>query len=613
MLKKNSHTKFWSSIAIISGIFTFIICFLIIANYFQINRLDPVNTEVINSLIDRLNTNSADEQLENEIRELDLLARKAYFTNRWQIKNGGYLLLIFSSILIIALQVLKYNEKISPILIDENEKTAIKEKARKWILSGGVLIAISALFVSYISYEKLGKKFESEAVSANIEIQTVEIHKPELQVQKIEETFRQKELPKEATKGEKVENVVLKEERENKPVEIEHKRKEISFAEIEKNFPNFRGPKGLGISYHKNIPTNWDGTDGTNILWKAAIPLQGYNSPIVWGKYVFLAGANSLNRQIFCFEVSSGKLLWTYDVKGISGSPAKSPKVTNDTGHSAPTLATDGKMVYAIFANGDVVALNYNGTKIWNKNLGVPDNHYGHSSSLLVCDEKIIVQFDHKKEASIMALSAKSGDIVWSTERDVRVSWASPVLAENNSKIEIILLSEPYLASYDLSTGNELWKIDCMTGEVGPLVAYLDGVVYALNEYASLVAVDITGEPKILWEDYDYLSDVPSPIAYKNYLFVATSYGAVACYDAKTGKKFWEHEFNNGFYSSPILVENKIYLIDILGVTHIFSADKEFKIIAEPKLGEKVVSTPAFANGKIFIRTDKNLYCIGEK
>ena len=108
------------------------------------------------------------------------------------------------------------------------------------------------------------------------------------------------------------------------------------------------------------------------------------------------------------------------------------------------------------------------------------------------------------------------------------------------------------------------------------------------------------------------MSDVPSPVATDKYLFVVTSYGLVACYDALSGELYWEHEFDNGFYASPILVDEKIYLMDRAGTMHIFKADKVFVSVATSKLGEKSDSTPAFADGHIYIRAGKNLYCIGK-
>jgi outer membrane protein assembly factor BamB len=91
---------------------------------------------------------------------------------------------------------------------------------------------------------------------------------------------------------------------------------------------------------------------------------------------------------------------------------------------------------------------------------------------------------------------------------------------------------------------------------------------------------------------------------------VATSYGVLVCYDAKTGEKYWEKEFSNGFYSSPMIAEGKLYVIDVHGVTHILKADKTGTVLAEPELGEPVYTLPVFEDGVLYLRGLKNLYCI---
>jgi len=105
---------------------------------------------------------------------------------------------------------------------------------------------------------------------------------------------------------------------------------------------------------------------------------------------------------------------------------------------------------------------------------------------------------------------------------------------------------------------------------------------------------------------------VASPVATEQYVYVATSFGAVACYDAKTGKVVWEHYFDYGFYSSPIIAEGRVYLMDLSGVMKIFKPTGTLELIASSPLGEKAVSTPAFAHGKIFIRGSQHIYCIGK-
>ncbi len=382
-------------------------------------------------------------------------------------------------------------------------------------------------------------------------------------------------------------------------------------TEVRKNHNAFRGPLSQGVSFSKNIPTEWDGTTGANILWKTTIPKKGFNSPIIWGDKIFLAGADAASREVYCFNRNDGKLLWTGVADNIQGSPSTLPKVTEDTGLSAPTLTTDGKRVYAIFATGDVIAFDMNGKRVWARNLGVPDNHYGHSSSLVTWDNKLFIQYDTNKGGKLIALDVATGNTVWETVRKSKISWASPVLAEVDGKYQIILTADPIVAGYDEETGKELWSVDCMMGEVGPSVAYSDGIVVAANEYARMVAIDIRTH-KILWENDEYLPEASSPVAYNGLLFIATSYGVFVCYDLKTGEKYWEHDFGTTIYSSPTIADGKVFLMDNEGTMRIYEVGKEMKLIGENSLGEKSGPTPAFADGRIYLRGANDLYCIGK-
>jgi len=620
---KPVNLTLWRGVAIVSGIFAILICAMVIVNYLQINKVDPVNTEVINTLVERLNDNPNDAELREQIREMDLLVRKAFFTNQWEVRTGAYLLLLSIIVMIIALQVMRMGKKNLPSVDEDYQQNIIQyqKNARKWVSIGGSALILITLVLAFMTHKDLGTRFTDAAKIAKAETVASEVKAtPEVkqeapkpvvagkrEVEKLEEVKVIEPETKKETKTEVVEKSV-----ETKAVASAKKYKgEYPTKAMMANFPSFRGPGGNGIGYQKNVPTEWDGASGKNIKWKVETALHAYNSPVVWGDKLFLSGADANQKQVYCYDKNSGKLLWTADVKDVAGSAA-APEVTPDTGHAAASVSTDGKSVFAIFSNGDLIALDMKGKKVWSKNLGVPDNHYGHSSSLVVFEDKLIVQYDHKKSGKVMALSTKTGDQIWSTDRKVKVSWASPVVVNNNGRIEVILASDPCVASYDAQTGEELWKLDCITGEVGPSVAYANGIVFALNEYASLVAIKTGAQPEVLWEAYDYLSDVPSPIATDKYLFVVTSYGLIACYDALSGELYWEHEFDNGFYASPILVDDKIYLLDRAGSMHIFKADKEFVSIATSNLGEKSDSTPAFADGHIYIRAGKNLYCIGK-
>jgi len=619
---RRTNLSLWKAIAMVAGTFSFVICMLVLVNYIQINRIDPVNTEVINSLVNRLNENPNDEQLREQIQEMDLLVRKAYFTNQWQVRAGGYLFLFGIIITAIALQLFYAGKQQLPQISEEKEESIIlfREKARKWIVIGGFGMLGITLIFAFLTHKELGNQFTKAATIAKVEqeenaqsdIPVVEVNAKDEITKPAAEEKASTEIKEEAPKGEAVVPVAKEEKVVAEKAKVNLYKGTYPSKEMAANFPSFRGPAGNGIAYQKNIPNEWDGASGKNILWKQPVPIHAYNSPVIWGNKLFLSGANTTSREVYCYDRNNGKLLWTAKAGKIAGSPAKLPEVTPDTGHAASTVTTDGNSVFAIFSNGDILSVDMNGKIKWAKNLGVPDNHYGHSSSLLVFEDKLIVQYDQKKNSKVMALSTSNGEEIWSTPRKVRVSWASPVIVQNEGRVEILLAADPCIASYDAQTGKELWKLDCITGEVGPSVAYANGIVFALNEYASLVAIKPGKNPEILWEAYDYLSDVPSPVAYNDLLFVVTSYGAVVCYDAKAGEILWEQEFDSGFYSSPILVDGKIYLMDREGVMHIFKAEKEYAAVATSALGEKSDASPAFADGKVYIRGEKNLYCIGK-
>jgi len=95
-------------------------------------------------------------------------------------------------------------------------------------------------------------------------------------------------------------------------------------------------------------------------------------------------------------------------------------------------------------------------------------------------------------------------------------------------------------------------------------------------------------------------------------LYLATSYGVLVCYDTKTGEKQWEKEFDEGFYSSPMIADGKLYIVDLAGITHIIKAGREGTVIAEPGLGEGGYALPVFADGVIYLRGSEHLYCIGD-
>jgi len=138
-------------------------------------------------------------------------------------------------------------------------------------------------------------------------------------------------------------------------------------------------------------------------------------------------------------------------------------------------------------------------------------------------------------------------------------------------------------------------------------------MVFVVNEYARLAAIQLGTDPELAWEYIDDLSEVSSPLATKELVFLAASYGTLTCFNSKTGERYWLQEFDEGFYSSPILVDDRVYLMDMAGDTFVFAAAKEYRQISRNELGERAVTIPAFKGDRIYIRGVKNLICIGHE
>lgn len=542
--------------AIVSGIFSLIVALLLIINYIQTQAIDPLNSPALQSLMEQFEDNPTDELLKEQIRALDLLARKAYFTQLWHLRTGGYLLLAGVSIFLLSLKIMA---SLNPVLpqIDVSRparRPPDQLSRRQFIIFGTSLFILSLVF----------------GVLSRNELMSESPFLPEF----------------------------------NFP----------SDQELLENWTNFRGPGGNSIAFHTDIPTSWNGESGENILWKIEPPKPGFSSPVVWGDYVFITGGDKESRYVYCYHADHGSLIWEEEIRDLSSSPAQI-KVDANTGYAASTAATNGGCVCAIFANGDLICLDMDGNRMWTKNLGVPDNHYAHSSSLIIYRELLFVQYDQRKNSKLFALNLRTGLTVWEVPRSV-ISWSSPICVDAGGRMELILTNSLGVNSYDPSNGDSLWSQACLGGEVGPSAAYADGMVFVGNEYAQAAGVRIGpsngAASEVVWTWDEELPNTASPLATDRYVFFASSGGYIFCLNAKTGKTVWEAEFDNGFYASPILVGDLVYAMDLAGVMRIFKIGEKYQSVSEPELGEGSSCTPAFLNGKIYIRGEKNLYCIGK-
>jgi len=577
------------NIAIVSAIFIVAFSIMLITNYFQVSSSDTIQSEVIEKLKQANEENSDNPQLQGQIRELDLLARKAYFTNLDRLKVGAVILLVMVIVFVISLRIYFAKSKNIPDKdIDPIDDWIIKSKTRKYIIwITGTLALIGILFAVLTSPHLKNKTQKTISETETIISDSLEPLKPLEPLDSLDQ-----ETPTDTTAT---------------PIATDT----IEISKVTHNA--FRGNSSTGINNAKKIPTSWNLSSSKNILWKVKVPRKGYNSPIINGNKIFFSGADENARELFCYELSSGKELWKLAAKNIQGSPSQVPATTDDTGLAAPTVATNGKQVCAIFATGDVICADMDGKQLWAKNIGVPDNHYGYASSLLIFGNSLIIQYDNLNAKKVISLDLMTGNQRWSKIRtEKHPSWCSPIIAYVNKKPQLILIGNPGITSYNPNNGEQYWRVEAMSGEPAPSPAYTNGIIFAATEYATLVAINAEDGSE-LWRNDEFLPEVSSPVATKDFVFVATSYGVVASFNAQTGELIKSMETNVEFYSSPIIVEGKIYLICTKGKVFVFSAKGDFSLINSFETGQKTFATPAFTDKKIVIRTQESIYCVSSE
>ena len=597
------NKKLYRNIAAVTAVFALTLSIMLATNFFQVRKATPLQTEV-SELLKSLNDVNADNPaLQEQIRQLDLLSRRAYFLSEHHLKTGIWLLLAMLGVLVVCLRAYYEGVKTLPEKeIDPLDDWLVQSRSRKYVLWGAGTLAAAALVLAFLS----SPYYSSYKASRADKALTAEAETPAEPAAELtpEDEYALAGIARQEVAGAPAEAEAPAPEAAPAPAAAEPE------AELPKVTHNgFRGNNSNGQSSARDIPASWSLSGGQNIAWRASIPRPGFNSPAISGRNVFLTGADSEARELYCYDLFTGELKWTLAAGNIPGSPAAMPAVNADTGLAASSVATNGSQVCAIFATGDILCADMEGNRLWARNLGVPDNHYGFASSLLIYGAEVIVQYDNDTDGKLLALNLSDGSQRWVRPRTEKATWSSPTLAYVGQQAQLIVMGNPAITAFNPNNGETLWKVDCMSGEVGASACAANGRIFGANEFAKLVAIDGT-DGSLLWESSEYLPEVSSPVASRDWVYVATSYGVFASFDAATGELVAERDLECQFYSSPMVVDGKIFLFSVEGTLYMFSNDGQLTLLGKVDTGEQTFATPAFTDGRMVIRSQEGLYCV---
>jgi outer membrane protein assembly factor BamB len=405
------------------------------------------------------------------------------------------------------------------------------------------------------------------------------------------------------------------------------------------NWPLFRGPTGQGHSSEKNLPVQWSAQ--SNVLWKASIPGEGWSSPIVWNDRVFLTSATEQGTRchVICVDRTSGKVVWDKEV--FEQVPLRKE---GKNSYATPTPVTDGKSVFAVFGDGSVAAMNFQGDVLWTNREVQFYSRHGLGASPIIYEDLLIMPYDGSNrigtpgqypnntpeerlgwqlpwdKSFIAALDLKTGKRRWTGKRGMsRIAHATPVLLGENGSTQLISVAGDAIQGFNPKTGERIWTAYAQGEGLVPSPVIGEGLIFAASgfEKTTLRAVrtggkgDVT-QTHIAWEQRKGVPTQPSLIYFKGHLYGITDGGIATCFNATDGNILWQERIGGNHCASPVCADGKIYFLSEAGETTVINAAPEFHEIAKSALNEKCQSSIAISQGNIFIRTDKNLYCIGQ-
>ena len=402
------------------------------------------------------------------------------------------------------------------------------------------------------------------------------------------------------------------------------------------DWPQFRGPTGLGYTDEKDLPLTWGGKENTNVLWSASLRGQGHASPIVWGNLIFICTAqwpsNITEREktipehhVTCYQADDGRLRWDTLIP-------PGPWLRTDFrsgpggGYAAPTPATDGRLVYCAFGSSVLAALDFQGRIVWRKEI-VPhtfDVTVG-SSPILYQDTVILFcAMATTRDSRVLAFAKDSGELKWEQKMaDMAFAHSTPVLIQVNDKPQMLVLASGMgvktnaLRSLDPATGKLLWWCRGAGDAASP--AYHEGLVYFDSGRGGPgLAVDATGsgdvsQTHLRWSVNQVPEGIGSPIIVGNYVYRLHTPGILKCWETATGKQVYSERLEglSSTWASPIADGNGRLYFANAGRSYVLQTGPEFRVLAINELGDGNHPSPAVAQGKLFLVGTKNLYCIG--
>jgi outer membrane protein assembly factor BamB len=406
-----------------------------------------------------------------------------------------------------------------------------------------------------------------------------------------------------------------------------------SFAPAVSDWPYWRGPAADGMAVG-DAPLN--------------------SSPVIWGDKVFLTTAIKTGMTpakeeaasasapapapkmqlstpgpqvehqfvVLCLDRKNGKILWQQTATTATPHEGHHPTYGSFASNSP---VTDGKHVYAFFGSRGMYCYDMKGKLIWKKDFGVQMRMrmaFGEGQAPVISGERLILVFDYEGDSFMAVLDKNTGKEIWRVKRDEPTNWAAPLAVEYGGLKQIVVSAPRKVRSYAVDSGEVIWECAGLGVNTIPQPVRQEDLVFAMSGYQNpkLMAIrlgrtgDLTGTDAVVWSQTKGNSYTASPVIHENKLYVLTDNGMLSCYNARTGEPYYHQTRlpkTYSFKASPVGANGKLYLASENEDVVVVRMGEKFEVLATNTMTDQMfVATPAIYGGEILLRSQTRLYCI---
>ncbi|MGH9335339.1 MAG: PQQ-binding-like beta-propeller repeat protein, partial [Vicinamibacteria bacterium] len=336
---------------------------------------------------------------------------------------------------------------------------------------------------------------------------------------------------------------------------------------------------------------------------------------------------------LYALDTRDGRIVWERELH--RGKPGTKRHSKSSQANATP--ATDGKRVVSLLGStGYLYCHDFEGRLLWKKDLGVlnvgwfydPDYQWGHSSSPVIYDGRVIVQADVHGGSFVAAFDIETGAELWRTARESEIpTFATPSIYRGPSGDELVT-NGTAIRGYDPRTGALLWHLGPNSEiPVGSPVVSSD-LIYVTAGYPPIRPIyairpgsrgdlalpeGVEKSEALAWSKTRGGTYIPTPLVYRGHFYTNDNNGLLVCYDAATGDLVYRARIGGmggSYAASPIAADGRLYFTTEEGETFVVEAGPSYRLLGKNSVEGVVLSTPAASDGLLLIRTLDRVYGI---